>query len=159
MLELQPVSFRDAAAFVGDMHRHNNPPPGWKFGIGVSNGERLVGVAMVGRPVARHMDDGWTLEVNRVCTDGSKNACSKLYGACAKASRAMGYKRLITYTLKTESGSSLRASGWRTLYDIPSRTWSTPSRPRTHSHASGERTLWEHGDDVTGQICAAPGDA
>lgn len=142
-LALQPINFEDARAFVADLHRHNNPPPGWKFGVGVNDGEKLVGVAMVGRPVARHLDDGWTLEVNRVCTDGTRNACSMLYGACSRAARALGYKRLVTYTLKSESGASLRAAGWRVLYEVKDRKWTTPSRPRDHQHASGERLLWE----------------
>jgi hypothetical protein len=83
--------------FVLQWHRHHKPPQGWKFGIAVNNGEKVVGVVMVGRPVSRHRDDGWTLEITRLCTDGTKNAASMLLGAARKAASALGYKRLITY--------------------------------------------------------------
>jgi len=111
-LMLAPVSFRDACKFTGYNHRHNQPPIGHKFSIGVELDEKLVGVAIVGRPVSRHLDDGHTLEITRCTTDGTKNACSKLYGASVRAAFAMGYDRIITYTLTSESGSSLRAVGF-----------------------------------------------
>lgn len=144
-LELVPVSFRDAAAFVGMHHRHNRPPIGHKFSIGVALDNQLVGVAIVGRPVARHYDDGRTLEVNRTATDGTPNANSKLYGAAARATFALGYCRLITYTQANESGASLRAAGYKVVAERPARgTWNTPSRPRDdHGEAWMPRTLWE----------------
>lgn len=143
-LELQPVSYAEACEFVRRHHRHNSsPPPGWKFGVAVNDGEKVVGVAMVGRPVARHLDDGWTVEVNRCCTDGSRNAASLLYGACWRAAKALGYRRMVTYTMKSESGASLRAAGWVTLCEIKGRSWGCPSRPRVTKHTIGDRMLWE----------------
>lgn len=112
-LELRPCDFRTAADFVGLYHRHNKPPTGHKFSIACYDGERLCGVVMVGRPIGRYLDDGLTLEVNRNCTDGTKNACSMLYGAAQRAAKALGYKRLVTYTLQSENGASLRASNWK----------------------------------------------
>src|SRR5262249_45822417 len=107
-LVLQPVTFREACAFVARHHGHHKPPRGWKFGVGVAGGDQLVGVAMVGRPVSRHLDDGRTLEVLRCCTDGSApNAASKLYAACWRAARALGYERLVSYTVAQEAGTSL----------------------------------------------------
>ena len=85
---------------------------GDKFRVGVSDGDKLVGVAQVGRPVSRYLDDGQTLEVIRCCTDGTKNACSFLYSRCARIAEEMGYKKIITYILASELGSSLKASGW-----------------------------------------------
>ena len=143
MLELQPISFQEACDFIKENHRHHMPPTGWKFGIAVNDGEKVVGVITVGRPVARYLDDGWTLEVNRCCTDGTKNACSKLYSAACRATKAMGYKRLITYTLKSESGASLKASGWKILYETPGKSWSVKSRPRVDNHPIEEKLCWE----------------
>ena len=111
MLELRPITFRAAAEYVGEHHRHNKPPVGHKFSIACYDGDRLCGVCMVGRPIGRYLDDGLTLEVNRCCTDGTKNACTMLYGAAQRAA-ALGYKRLVTYTLASEPGTSLRASNW-----------------------------------------------
>jgi hypothetical protein len=143
-LELVPVSFKDACDFIGDWHRHNKPPAGWKFGVGVADGTTLVGVATVGRPVSRAFDDGFTLEVNRTCTDGTSNANSMLYGACTRATFALGYRRLITYTQHDESGASLKAAGWKVVAERPARpSWNAPSRPRTSSYDSVQRTLWE----------------
>ena len=125
MLTLTPVSLAEANAFVAQHHRHHKPVTGHKFSIGCTADGRLVGVAIVGRPVSRYLDNGLTLEVNRLCTDGTKNACSMLYAAAWRAARAMGYEKIITYTLDTESGASLRAAGWTcaALYGKP-----TPSR-------------------------------
>lgn len=143
-LSLVPVDYATAAAFVREHHRHNaTPPPGWKFGVGVAAGDQLVGIAMVGRPVSRHLDDGLTLEVNRCCTDGHPNANSMLYGAAWRAAKALGYRRLVTYTLASEGGASLRASGWRVLYSTPGGSWSRQSRPREDKHTLGQRLLWE----------------
>lgn len=111
-LELRPITYADAAQFVAENHRHNKPPVGHKFSIACYCGDKLCGVCMVGRPIGRYFDDGLTLEVNRCCTDGTKNACSMLYGAAWRAARALGYKRIVTYTRQSEKGASLRASGW-----------------------------------------------
>ena len=114
-LEITPITFAEANAFVKKHHRHHAPVQGCKFCLAVSHQEKVVGVAIVGRPVARRLDNGWTLEVNRCCTDGTKNACSMLYAAAWKATKALGYKRLITYTLPGEGGASLRASNWKCI--------------------------------------------
>jgi hypothetical protein len=142
---LQPITFAEAAAFVRRYHRHHAPSVGWKYGIGVNDGERVVGVVMVGRRVARHIDDGLTLEVTRCCTDGTRHACSMLYGAAWRAAKALGYRRLVTYTLVEEPGTSLKAAGWKPLYETPGRSWSCPGRPRVDTHPLGQRTLWEAG--------------
>ena len=112
MLALVPVSLRGANEFVRQHHRHHKPTVGHKFSIGVQEDGRLAGVAICGRSVSRFLDDGYPLEVNRLCTDGTKNACSMLYGAAARAARAMGYRKIITYILDTEHGASLRAVGF-----------------------------------------------
>ena len=112
MLSLVPVSLREANEFVRRHHRHHKPTRGHKFSIGCAAEGRLVGVAIVGRPVSRYLDNGLTLEVTRLCTTGEKNACSMLYGAAVRAARAMGYKRVITYILDSECGASLKASGF-----------------------------------------------
>jgi len=143
MLALQPITFAEASAFVKRYHRHHAPSVGWKFGIAVNDGEKVVGVVTVGRPVARMLDNGLTLEVTRCCTDGTKNACSMLYGAAWRATKALGYQRLITYTLIEESGTSLRAAGWTPLYETAGGSWFTPSRMRVDTHPLGQKTLWE----------------
>jgi len=148
-LVVVPVSFRDAVAFVAAHHRHHKPPAGMKFCLGVAQNGELAGVATVGRPVARHYDDGWTLEVNRTCTDGTPNANSMLYGACWRAAKALGYRRLITYTQAGESGSSLLAAGWRVIAERESRpNWAASSislrRLRDPDGPGGvQRSLWE----------------
>lgn len=112
-MELTPITLRQAKAFVSEHHRHNAAPQGHKFSIGLTEGGELIGVCIVGRPSARHMDDGYTEEVLRVCVlEGKQNANSMLYGAAARACKAMGYKSVITYTLPEESGASLRAAGF-----------------------------------------------
>lgn len=148
MLRLVPVDWQTARGFVADWHRHHRPPVGFKFAVGVADEmDRLVGVAIVGRPTARRFQDGVTLEVTRTATDGSKNANSMLYGACARAAFALGYRRLVTYTQAGESGASLRAAGWQIVAQRPPRRgWSTPARPREDRGVDGvARTLWESG--------------
>lgn len=112
LLTLTPINLKTANAFVQQYHRHHKPTRGHKFSIGVSDNGALVGVAICGRPVARRLDDGYTLEVNRLCTDGTPNACSILYAAAYRAARAMGYNKVITYILDTENGTSLKAAGY-----------------------------------------------
>lgn len=112
-LRVIPITLAAANAFVAERHRHSKPVVGAKFAVGAKEGDQLVGVAIVGRPVAMRLDDGLTAEITRVCTDGTRNACSILYAACRKAARAMGYERIFTYTLPEEGGASLRAAGFR----------------------------------------------
>lgn len=144
-LTVVPVTFADACEFIAAWHRHNRPPAGHKFSVGVAVGRVLVGVATVGRPVARPFDDGATLEVNRTATDGTANANSMLYATCWRAAKALGWRRLITYTWDDESGASLRAAGWRVVAQRPPRPgWDVPSRPRESRGVDGvQRTLWE----------------
>lgn len=144
-LELVPVSREQACQFVGIWHRHHRPPIGHKFSIGIARAGELVGVAMIGRPVARHLDDGRTLEVNRTATDGTRNANSALYAAAWRAAKALGYRRLVTYTQAGETGASLRGAGWRVVYALPPRPgWDRPSRPRAAAGVEHmPRTLWE----------------
>ena len=129
MLKVIPISLKDANAFVAEHHRHHKPVVGHKFSIGCALDGRLVGVAIVGRPVSRHLDDGLTLEVNRLCTTGEKNACSMLYTAAARAARAMGYQKIITYTLDTEPGISLRAAGWSCVGKAGGKRWTGKRKP------------------------------
>lgn len=138
-----PMSLPEANAFVALHHRHHRQVPGCKFCIGVQDGDRIVGVAIIGRPVARMIDDGWTLEVNRSCTDGTPNANSMLYGACRRAVFALGYRRLVTYTLPSESGASLKAAGWRCIGAAGGGKWSRPSRTRVDTHPLQEKIRWE----------------
>lgn len=130
-MEVIPITFREANQFVSDNHRHHPPVRGCKFAIGLVNDyDELIGVAICGRPVARYMDDGKTLEINRLCTDGTRNACSMLYGACCRIGKAMGYKRVITYILDTEDGASLRASNFELHGIVKAQSWSRKSRQR-----------------------------
>lgn len=111
-LEVRPIHLKEAGEFIKKWHRHNLPPTGGKFAISLLDNGRLCAVAVCGRPVSRYLDDGVTLEIYRNCTDGTRNACSKLYGACLRVGKAMGYKKIITYTLESENGASLRASNF-----------------------------------------------
>ena len=144
MLELRPISFREASAFISQHHRHHRPPHGCKFCIGlVGPAGTLVAVATVGRPVARALDDGYTAEVTRLCTDGTRNAASMLYAASWRAARAMGYRRMITYTLADEPGTSVRAAGWREIARTRGGSWNVPSRPRIDKHPIGPKKRYE----------------
>lgn len=129
MLTLTTISLADANAFVARHHRHHKPVTGHKFSIGCTENGELVGVAIVGRPVSRYLDDGLTLEVNRLCTTGAKNACSFLYGAAARAAKALGYRKIITYILDTEPGTSLRAAGWVCAGLAGGKRWTGKRRP------------------------------
>jgi hypothetical protein len=142
-LELQPITRAEAFEFIRLHHRHHEPPVSWKFGVAVNDGERIVGVLTVGRPVARGLDDTWTAEVTRCCTDGTPHACSMLYAAAWRAARALGYKRLITYTLDTEPGTSLIAAGWKAVGQVQGRSWSCQSRPRVDTHPLQDKIRWE----------------
>ena len=134
MLEVRPITLREANKYVAENHRHNLPVTGHKFSIACyeigGDTDRLCGVAIAGRPVARRLDDGLTIEILRVCTDGTYNACSVLYGACARAARAMGYRRVVTYTLASEPGTSLKAAGFKFDGEAGGLSWDVPSRQR-----------------------------
>ena len=144
-MDIQPISLKTAQAFVKEYHRHNKPPVGHKFSVGLFVDGALVGVAVAGRPVARALDDGLTLEVTRTCTDGTRNANSKLYGAITRAATALGYRRCVTYTQCSETGASLRAAGWTPTTELkPRKGWDTPSRPREDIGSGGVgRIRWE----------------
>lgn len=149
MLEIVPITLEEANEFIARNHRHHRPVIGHKFSIGCQEGtgdnEHICGVAIVGRPVSRHLDNGWTLEVTRCCTDGTRNACSALYGAAWRAAKALGYKKLITYTLNTESGSSLKGAGWKCIGERGGGSWSRRIRPRVDTHPLQKKLLWEAG--------------
>lgn len=144
-MEIVPITLAEANAFVEIHHRHHRPVVGHKYSIAIAVDGQVRGVVIVGRPVARRLDNGWTLEVNRCCTDGMKNGCSALYGAAWRAAKALGYKRLITYTLPEEGGASLRASNWRCLGEKGGGNWNVKSRPRidTDYILQGQKLLWE----------------
>ncbi len=145
-LMVTPINLDEANAFVEQHHRHHKPVPGAKFCVAVSQDNEVRGVAIVGRPVSRVLDDGWTLEVNRCCTDGTRNACSMLYATAWKAAKAMGYTSLITYTLESEGGSSLRGAGWRCVGKATTRIgqgWNVKSRPRVDTHPLQQKLRWE----------------
>ena len=141
-LILQPITLEQANIFIERFHRHHKPLSFHKFSIAVNDGKKIVGVAMVNRPVSRSLDDGLTLEVCRLCTDGCKNACSILYSSCWRATVALGYKRLLTYILSSENGASLKASGFKKYWDTPGKSWNTPSRPRTDKTILTPRECW-----------------
>ncbi|MCY0959943.1 XF1762 family protein [Streptomyces sp. H27-H5] len=145
-LTVIPLALRDAADAVDRLHRHHRRPTGHRFSLGVLREDGvLCGVAIVGRPVARMLDTGWQVEVTRVATDGTPNACSALYGAAWRTASAAGYLRAITYTQDGESGASLRGAGWRQIAVLrPRAGWDTPARARADRGTDGVgRVLWE----------------
>jgi hypothetical protein len=146
-LTIRPCTLKQAQEYITLHHRHHKRPVGWKFGISCWDDDVLVGVIVVSRPTARMSDDGLTAEVTRCCTDGTKNACSMLYGAAWRASKAMGYHTLITYILDSEQGTSLRAAGWTYVYTTRDRPkgWDTPSRRREVHAPTEAKQLWRVG--------------
>jgi hypothetical protein len=145
-LTIIPLTFRDACDAVDQLHRHHKRPQGHRFSLGVLRPDgTLCGAAIVGRPVARVLDSGWCVEVTRVATDGTPNACSALYGAAWRTALAAGYLRAITYTQDGETGASLRGAGWSQVAALRPRTgWDTPSRRREDRGTDGVgRVLWE----------------
>lgn len=142
MLVLTPIHIRDANEFVRQYHRHHKPVTGAKFALAAAAAGVIVAVAIVGRPVSRLEDDGYTLEVVRLCSNGTRNACSFLYGRCWRAVQALGYKRLLTYTLPQEGGASLRAAGYRCLGPAGGGSWNAPSRPRIDKHPLQTKLKW-----------------
>lgn len=142
-LELVPIDLLTANDFVRRLHRHSKPTVSHKLSVGVQRDGALRGVAIAGRPVSRALDDGWTIEIYRVCTDGTRNACSKLYAACCTSARGQGYRKAITYTLDSEPGSSLRAAGFGPVAEVTDRQWDCPSRPREERDLIGGKVRWE----------------
>lgn len=150
-IELRPITRDDADAFIAEHHRHHKPPVGaiWRHAVHDDLG-RLAGVAVVGRPVARALDDGLTVEVTRMCTVDAQNADSMLYAAARRAADAKGFRRGLTYLLKSEwdrfdaaghriGGAGARAAGYRFLWEVSGRSWDTPSRPRTDKHPTVDK--------------------
>src|SRR5512139_1815622 len=137
------IDLAEANAFVEQHHRHHKPVVGHMFSIGAALGDKIVGVAIVGRPVSRHRDDGLTAEVTRLCSNGTRNVCSFLYGAAARAAFALGFKRIGTYILASEPGSSLMGAGWRLIGERGGGSWSVPSRPRVDKHPLQKKLLFE----------------
>lgn len=145
-LELRPVYRDEARAFIAQHHRHHGVPVGHLWFHGAHDDEGcLIGAAVVGRPVAKELDDHLTCEVTRLCTDGAPNACSLLYGAARRAALAKGYRRGLTYILSSEDGASLRAAGWQYLWTVKGRSWDTPSRPRTDKHPTEDKHAYGWG--------------
>ncbi|HAA11013.1 MAG TPA: hypothetical protein DCE41_04665 [Cytophagales bacterium] len=142
-LQIVPISQAEAFAFIGQHHRHHKPPAGTIFQVAVALGDKIVGVVTVGRPVARNLQDGWTLEVTRVCTTGEKNACSMLYGAAWRCTRGLGYRKLITYILSSETGMSLRGAGWTLIGERGGGSWHRKSRPRVDTHPTQLKLLYQ----------------
>ncbi|AKZ59177.1 hypothetical protein SAM23877_6132 [Streptomyces ambofaciens ATCC 23877] len=142
-LHVRPLTLKEANALVGSWHRHHRPVVGHRFSIGVfDEGGAPHGAAIVGRPVARAVDQSAVAEVTRLVTDGHKNACSMLYAAAARAASAMGFERIQTYTLASEPGTSLRASGWVLDGTTRGRSWSCESRPRVDTHPTEDKQRW-----------------
>lgn len=140
-MEIKPITFKDACAFIAQYHRHHKPTVGHKFSLGLYNDSNLVGVAVCGRPVSRHYDDGLTCEINRLCTDGTYNACSMLYGACCRVAKEMGYHKIITYILESESGTSLKASNFVCEGEAGGTHW-TGARNKGQDIPAEKKTRW-----------------
>ena len=150
-LELVPVTLREASAFVARHHRtHRRKRIIARFAIAAARGSRIVAVAITGNPKARHLQDGWTAEVVRVCSidprpdNGHAScACSFLYGASWRAARALGFRRAVTYTLPEEGGASLRGAGWKLIGEAGGGRWSRRERPRVDDHPTQRKLRWE----------------
>lgn len=158
MLRLKPLSLREANEYVRQHHRHHKPVVGHKFSIGCEAEGRLVGVVIAGRPVSRFLDDGHTLEVTRLCTDGTRNACSFLYAAAARAAAAMGYDKIITYTLENENGASLRAAGWACQGQAGGLYWTGSRKPAVQHYPAQMKLRYEKKlrKEVSNGVCTSP---
>lgn len=147
-LEVVPIQWAKARDFVQTHHRHCKPPRGWRFGAGLMNGSDLVGVVVVGRPVARMLDHHRIVEVNRLCVRQDLprglewNACSMLYGWAAREAKRRSFERIITYTLDSEAGTSLAAAGWAPDSRTRGRRWDAPSRPRGDNSPTEDKIRW-----------------
>lgn len=141
-MEIRPITFKTACEYVDRYHRHHKPTVGCKFCIGVFDIDGTMhGCSICGRPVSRYYDDGFTLEINRVCTDGTYNACSMLYGASCRVAKAMGYKKIITYILKSENGASLKASNFICEGEAGGTHW-TGARNKNQSIPAEMKIRW-----------------
>jgi hypothetical protein len=143
VIDAVPITLGEANAFVEMHHRHHGRVVGHKYSIGASVNDKIVGVIIVGRPVSRRRDDGFTLEVTRLCTDGTRNACSFLYSAAARAAFALGFKRIGTYVLKEEGGASVKAANWRLIGEAGGGSWNCRARPRVDRHPTQKKLLFE----------------
>ena len=139
--EIKPMTFRQASDFINRNHRHHKATVGHKFSVGLYEGEKLIGCAVCGRPVSRYLDDGLTCEINRLCTDGTYNACSILYGACCRVAKDMGYRKIITYILQSEPGTSLKASGFLCDGEAGGTHW-TGERNKGQEIPAEMKTRW-----------------
>ena len=137
-----PIELKQANAFVERLHRHHDPVHRDKFRVGCAVDEKLVGVVQLARPVSRVLDDGKTIEVVRLCTDGSPNVCSFLYAKAARIAKEMGYSKIITYILESENGASLKAAGWHKEADTQGGSWDCPSRPRQTTAPTCKKQRW-----------------
>jgi hypothetical protein len=142
MLRIVPLTRDEANELITKLHRHHKRVCGHRFAIGCENGE-LVGAAIVGRPVARQTDQYRIAEVTRLVSDGTKNVCSMLYAACARAAEAMGFDSIQTFILETEPGTSLRAAGWNFVGMTYPEGWERPSRERMNKHPVCAKQKWE----------------
>lgn len=142
-LTVEPMTLRAARQYVDANHRHHRAPQGGLFAVGARLGADIVGCAIVGKPVARMLNDGHTVEITRLCTDGTRNACSFLYRVCVRVAHSMGYRRVLTYTLATEDGASLRGAGFKHTGTTKAQGWSRPSRQRSDTHPTQQKLRWE----------------
>lgn len=142
MLRAVPIELKAANEFVVGLHRHHDPVHRDKYRLAAEKDGKIVGVIQVGRPVARHLDDGETLEVVRLCSDGTANVCSFLYSRAARIAAELGYHKIITYILNSEQGESLKAAGWHKEGEVHGHSWSCPSRPRATSAPVCNKQRW-----------------
>jgi hypothetical protein len=141
-LKVKPLTLKQANEHVAALHRHHKPARGHRFSLGCFEGEKLVGACIVGRPVARMTNQYSVAEVIRLVTDGTKNACSILYAAAARAARAMGFDQIQTFILESEPGTSLRASGWSLDGLSGGGEWGRDGRPRANEQPTEPKTRW-----------------
>lgn len=145
LLTIKPVSLQESNEFIEQYHNTHKRIYGFKFGVGIVNEDnKLIGVATAGRPVSRHLDDGYTIEITRVCTNHSeKNMSSRLIGALSRASKALGYKKIISYTLVEEEGISFKASNFSPVHTTKAETWNRDKRKRIDKAPIGKKIRWE----------------
>jgi hypothetical protein len=142
-LIIRPITLKAASDYIAQYHRHHKPPQGHKFSIACYDGDKLVGVACAGRPVCRNIDQNFTLEVTRLCSDGTKNVCSMCYGRIARIAKEMGYNACITYILEDEPGTSLKAAGWKFDGLTQGGTWDAAKRPRKYDAPTCRKQRWK----------------
>ncbi len=140
-MKIRPITFKKASEFINQHHRHHRATVGCKFSVGLYKEDVLIGCAVCGRPVSRHLDDGLTCEINRLCTDGTRNACSMLYGACCRIAKEMGYELIITYILQSENGASLKASNFTCDGEAGGTHW-TGKRNKDQDIPHEMKTRW-----------------